>query len=91
MRKYDSVITCTDQNAPPFSGLWPGDTVVVDCVQELSYKTVGGSAERTVVSTRTVGDFTLYRPRIEFMVVDFDQSHQEYAAEYQWRLTLTEK
>jgi hypothetical protein len=27
----------------------------------------------------------------EFMVVDFDQSFQEYAAEYVWRLTLTEK
>lgn len=92
MRKYESIITCTDQNAPPFSGLWPGDVVVVQCVSELSYKT-GGSAERAAVSgsSRVVGGFTLYRPIIEFLVVNFDQAFQEYAAEYQWRLMLTEK
>lgn len=92
MRKYDSTISCTDHNAPPFSGLWPGDSVVVQCVCELSHAT-GGSPERSVVSgsSRTVGDFTLYRPIIEFLVVDFDQAIQEYAAEYQWRLSLTEK
>lgn len=92
MRKYDSVITCTDHNAPPFSGLWPGDLVLVQCVCELSHLT-GTVAERSVVSgsSRTVGDFTLYRPTIEFLVVDFDQAIQEYAAEYQWRLSLTEK
>lgn len=91
MRKYDSIITCTDMNAPPFSGLWPGDIVTVDCVYELSYKTAGGSPERVVVSTRTVGDFTLYRPRIEFMVVDFNQNFQEYQHDYAWQLTLTER
>ncbi len=94
MRKYDSVITCTDHNAPPFSGLWPGDTVVVDCVCELSYADVtGAAAERTEVedSERTVGGFVLYRPRIEFLVVDFNQTFNEYGAEYVWQLTLTEK
>lgn len=93
MRKYDSVITCTDQNAPPFSGLWPGDTVTVDCVFELSYPTATGSPQRSVVtsSSHVVGGYTLYRPRIEFLVVDFNQGFQEYAHEYQWQLTLTEK
>jgi hypothetical protein len=94
MRKYDSVITCTDQNAPPFGGLWPGDDIVVECVCELSYADVtGAGAERSVVSgsSRTVGGFILYRPVIEFLVVDFEQAMQEYAAEYQWRLSLTEK
>lgn len=91
MRKYESTITCRDHNAPPFAGLWPGDSIVVDCVAELSYKTIGGAPERTVVRTRTVGGFTLYCPRIEFLVLDFDQSVDEYAAEYQWRLILTEK
>lgn len=90
MRKYESTITCTDQNAPPFSGVWPGDTLTIDCVFELSYKTVGGSPERTVVRSRTVGDFTLYCPRMTFMVVDFETSFVEYEAENQWRLTLTE-
>lgn len=91
MRKYESVITCTDQNAPPFSGLWPGDLVTVQCVVELSYITDAGSPERTVVSSRTVGAFTLYRPEIEFMVVDFNDSFQEYPHDHGWQLTLTEK
>lgn len=93
MRKYDSVISCSDQNAPPFSGLWPGDDVVVDCVCELSYADVtGATAERTVVGTeRVVGGFKMYRPRIEFLVVDWEQNFEEYGVTYVWRLTLTEK
>ncbi len=93
MRKYDSVITCTDQNAPPFGELWPGDNITVECVCELSYLTHTGSPERTPVSGSeyVVGDFTIYRPSMEFLVVDFNQGFQEYAAEYQWQLTLTEK
>lgn len=91
MRKYDSTITCTDQNAPPFSGLWPGDLVTVQCAFELSYHTDTGSPERTVVTSRVVGAFTLYRPEIEFMVVDFNDRFQEYQAEHGWQLTLTER
>lgn len=91
MRKYDSVISCTDVDAPPFGSVWPGDQLVIDCVCELAYKTVGGSAERTVVASRTIGNFTYYRPRITFLVVDFEQDFEEYGCQYQWRLTLTEK
>ena len=93
MRKYESTITCTDQNAPPFDGLWPGEEIVVECVCELSYKTSGGGPDRGAVtcSSRTVGDFTLYRPIMNFMVVDYNQSFAEYPHDYQWQLTLTEK
>lgn len=93
MQKYDSVISCSDQNAPPFSGVWPGGTITVDCVFEFSYLTATGSPERTVVegSSRVVGNFTLYRPRMTFLVVDFDDSFAEYDATQQWRLQLTEK
>lgn len=93
MRKYDSVITCTDQNPPPFGEMWPGDDIVIDCVFEFSYQSHTGSPERTPVSgsEREVGDFTLYRPRIEFLVVDFSKSYDEYAHTYSWQLTLTEK
>lgn len=93
MRKYESTITCTDHNAPPFGEMWPGDDIVVDCACELSYATHTGSPERTVVegSSRVVGGFTLYRPRIEFLVVDFQQAFNEYGSEYAWQLTLTEK
>lgn len=94
MRKYDSIITCTDQNAPPFSGLWPGDEIVVECVCELSHADVTGAVpERIVVtdSERVVGGFVLYRPIITFLVVDFEQSFNEYPHDYAWQLTLTEK
>ncbi len=91
MKKFDSTITCTDVNAPPFSGLWPGDLVTVQCVEELSYHTDTGSPERTVVISRVVGAFTLYRPEIEFMVVDWNDSYQEYPDQHGWQLTLTEK
>jgi len=92
MRKYESTITCTDQQAPPFSGLWPGEEIVVQCVCELTYMT-GGGPERGAVSgsVRTEGGFTMYRPIMNFMVLDFDQSFEEYAHNYQWRLSLTEK
>jgi hypothetical protein len=91
MRKYASEITCTDQNAPALSGIWPGMTVVVDCITELAYATVGGSAERTVVSSRTTTDgFTYYRPRITFMVTDVSEGMNEYQHDYQWKLSLLE-
>lgn len=93
MRKYSSEITCTDQNAPALSGIWPGMTVLVDCVPELCYPTVGGSPERTVVtgSSRTTTDgFTYYRPQMTFMVVDVSEGMQEYQHDYQWKLSLLE-
>ncbi|MDB5555434.1 MAG: hypothetical protein JWL86_5418 [Rhizobium sp.] len=69
-RKYASKISCTDMASPAFDGVWPGQAVTVDCVVELSYRTIGGSPSRTVVSgsSRTVGSFTLYRPRLEMML-----------------------
>lgn len=93
MRKFVSEITCTDQNAPAIDGLWEGMTIVVDCVCELAYKTVGGTPSRTVVSgsSRTTDDgFTYYRPRITFMVVDIEEGMDEYAHEYAWKLSLKE-
>ena len=92
MQKYDSVISCSDQNAPRFDGIWPGMSVLVDCVCELSYAT-GGSPGRSVVSgsSRTTDDgFTYYRPQISFMVVDYSESMDEYQHMYQWQLSLRE-
>ena len=93
MRKYDSTIQFNDQHPPPFGELWPGDEIVVDCVFEFSYASHTGSPERTAVedSTREVGDFTLYRPRMTFIVVDWDKGFQEYPNDYNARLLLTEK
>lgn len=92
MRKYNSTISFNDQHPPPFGELWPGDTIVVDCVFEFSYLTHTGSPERTPVedSEHEVGDFTLYRPRMAFMIVDFSKSFSEYPHYYSAQLVLTE-
>lgn len=93
MRKYESTISCTDQHPFAFGELWPGDDLVVDCLFEFSYLSHTGSPERTPVtgSERVVGDYTLYRPRIEFLVVDFNKSFNEYSHEYSCQISLTEK
>ena len=94
MQKYDSTITCTDQQAPRFDGVWPGMAVLVNCVCELAYITSGGSPERTVVPgttpRHTPDGFTYYYPQIAFMVLDHNFSMDEYVHQYQWQLTLRE-
>lgn len=91
-RKYASNIACTDQNAPAFDGLWPGAQVTVDCVATLSYKTAGGSPQRTIVpdSSYTEGAFTIYRPRLIMRVVNFTEEQDEYGAAVGWSLDLEE-
>src|SRR5262245_43639478 len=68
-RKYQSKITCTDMRAPAADGIWPGMTIVVDCVAHLSYP-VGSSPQRTVIpgSMFTENGHTFYRPRLTMMV-----------------------
>lgn len=92
--KYTSTITCTDVEAGPsaLDGIMPGMEVSVDCVAELVYLTSGGSPTRTVISgsTRTVGAYTVYRPRLDMMVTGLNQSISEYAREVQWELNLEE-
>lgn len=91
-RKYKSTISCTDQAAPAFDGMKRGTIVQVDCTHELSYKTVGGSPSRTVVSgsSRVEGDYTFYRPRLTMMVMRFQTSFEEWEARVQWSLELEE-
>lgn len=92
-RKYKSSISCTDQNAPAFDGMWPGAEVTVDCVATLSYKSDGGSPQRDVVpgSERIEGDYTIYRPRLEMVVVAFNQQEDEWGASIAWQLDLEER
>lgn len=91
--KYASKISCSDVEAPALDGVFPGMAVTVDCVAELVFKTSGGTPSRTVIagSARTVGDFTIYRPRLDMMVVGFNQSISEYARTVQWELDLEER
>jgi hypothetical protein len=91
-RKYKSTITCTDQQSPGLDGIWPGMAVTVSCVEELSYKTSGGSPERPVVtdSSRTDGDWTFYRPELEMRVISYSMQTDEYGASVGWQLDLEE-
>lgn len=91
-RKYQSTITCRDFNTPAIDGLTIGQVLTVSCVAELSYKTTGGSATRTPVtnSSRTVGDFTFYRPSLSMMVTGYSASTDEWAGDVAWQLDLEE-
>jgi hypothetical protein len=96
-RKYASSISCADQLAPALDGVWPGMTLTVDCVAELSYKTSGGSPSRPIVdvasseeATRTEGAYTYYRPRLTMKVMAHNQQEDEYGRVVQWSLELEE-
>lgn len=91
-RKYESKITCSDQQAPALDGIWPGMEVTVECVAELTYLTLGGSPSRPVVSgsDHVVGDFTAYRPVLTMRVKDFSTQSDEWNAVVSWSLDLEE-
>lgn len=90
-RKYQSKITCTDAQVPAADGIWPGMTLVVDCVAYLGYPT-GGTPQRTVISgsSFTEGDFTFYRPRLTMLVTATTVQVDEWAATVPWELDLEE-
>lgn len=90
--KLRSTITCDDQQAPALNGVWPGQTVTVDCVADLGYPTASGSPAYTVVpgSSYADGDFTFYRPRITMKVTGFSVKRDEWGAACGWTLELEE-
>lgn len=92
LRKYRSTISCSDANAPALDGVWPGQSVTVNCAVELSYLTSGGSPARPVVSgsSRTEGSYTFYRPQLTMRVVSHSVQFDEYGATTGWTLELEE-
>jgi hypothetical protein len=90
-QKYSSKISCTDVNAPPLDGVWPGLEVTVHCAASLCYP-IGGSAGRTEVSgsSSTEGHMTFYRPVLLMRVVNFEQHFDEWKAANGWDLELEE-
>lgn len=93
LRKYGVSLTCTDQQSPALSGVWPGQILTVDCISELAYETNSDNGpERTVVegSSREESGFTFYRPRLTMMVTAFSYNTDEYEALIGWTLTLEE-
>lgn len=92
-RKYKSTISGSDQEAPNFDGRWPGLTVVVDCISELSYNAgAGETPQRTVIpgSERVNWPFTSYRPQLTMKIVNLSQNHDEYDRVIGWSLDLEE-
>src|SRR5262249_9159131 len=91
-RKYKSKITCSDMRVPAFDGIWPGMTVVVDCVAYLGYPSATGTPQRPVVtgSSFTEGSFTFYRPRLTMLVTANTSEMDEYAGAVPWELDLEE-
>lgn len=91
-RKYKSTITGADQDPPALEGKWPGMSLVVDCIPELSYITFSDLPDRVVVSgsLREEGDFTFYRPRLTMLIVNFVISKDEYGVQTGWTLELEE-
>lgn len=92
-RKYKSTISGTDQRPPNFDGKWPGLTVIVDCIAELSYTPdEGESRQRLAVpgSERAEGAHNVYRPRLTMKIINLSQSQDEYGASIGWSLDLEE-
>jgi hypothetical protein len=92
-RKYKSTISGTDQRPPNFDGKWPGLTVVVDCIAELSYTPdEGETPQRTVVpgSDTTEGAHVTYRPRLTMKIVALSIDEDEYGASIAWSMDLEE-
>lgn len=91
-RKFKSTINCTDQRVPALDGQWPGITVTVDCVQELAYKTAGGTPSRTAVagSSRVEGDYTFYRPQLVMLITGYQTNLDEWQATVGFTLNLEE-
>lgn len=92
-RKYKSTISGTDQRPPNFDGKWPGLTVIVDCIAELSYTPDDGETRQRLAVPGTEhaeGAHAVYRPRLTMMIVNFSQDHDEYGADIGWSLDLEE-
>ena len=92
-KKYKSTISGTDMRPPNFDGRWPGLTVTVDCIAELSYTPdEGDTRQRTAVpgSEQTEGAHVVYRPRLTMKIMSLSIDEDEYGATIAWSMDLEE-
>ena len=92
-RKYLSKITCSDVDAPPLDGIWPGMLVTVHCAASLCYANGhSGSPGRPEVSGSSYvqGGFTFYHPVLEMLVKTFSENWEEWKGDMGWTLELEE-
>lgn len=93
LQKYRVSITCTDQQAPALSGIWPGKAFTLHSIEELSFPTsTPALKERDSVpdSEYVVGDFTFYRPILPLRVYSWSTQINEYGREINWKLEAQE-
>jgi hypothetical protein len=90
-KKYKTTISGSDQQPPNVDGIWPGLTVTVDCIAELSFNE-GGAPERPAVpgSIATEGAHSTYRPRLTCKIAAFSINHDEYGRQVDWSMDLEE-
>lgn len=91
-QKYRAEWSAEDMDAPAAAAVFPGATITVDCISELSYLTASGSPIRPVVpgSERVSGDFTFYRPQLVMMITGFQVETDEWGAAVAWQLSAEE-
>lgn len=94
-KKYKSVISGSDHDTGAFNGIFPGQVVTVDCIEELGYLTSNGPGDNDRPTTqegpRVSGDFTFYRPRLTMMVTAGPTaSWDEWAGVTTWSIELEE-
>lgn len=91
-RKYESVITGSDQQPPAFDGVWQGLLVTVECIATLAFDHGTGGPGRSEVpgSIKVANGHVFYRPILVMRVIDFDISFDEYQAQIGWTLRLEE-
>jgi hypothetical protein len=94
-RKYASIITGGDVDPPAVDMVWPGRTLVVGCIVELSVQdseTDPPTLGRSVVSgsQRTADGFIFYRPLLTMKVISWNIADDEWPADVTWSLNLEE-
>lgn len=91
-QKYKSTITCSDQQPPAISGVWPGKLLTVYCIAEI-VRDEYNPIERPAVpgSERTDGGFEMYRPILIMRVMNWSMDQEEWTAGVSWTLDLEEE
>lgn len=91
-RKFESILSCTDQVPPELMALWPGVVATVTCVAELPFLTIGGAAIRPVYGTPRVDLLhTYYRPILTMVVMEpWRIVNNRWDAEVNWQLRMQE-
>lgn len=92
-QKYESTITGSDQDSPAFESMWPGQTITVGCIVELSkVMDTDDTQDRTPVSgsVRNADGYMFYRPTLVMKVVGWNIDTDEWDRVIGWSLNLEE-